>query len=93
MPPERAIQPLMFAHSLPLGPSALVKVAPAVERRGIHLGVWRDNGELRVWGTTRQIPVFCFVLEVAATGLLVVSITGARSASSSTCVLEGDQIN
>ena len=27
--------------SLPLASPALVKVAPAVERRGIHLGVWR----------------------------------------------------
>jgi hypothetical protein len=93
LPPERAIQPLMFAHSLPLGPSALVKVAPAVERRGIHLGVWRDNGELRVWGTTRQIPVFCFVLEVAAPGLLVVKHhRGEVGKFVNVAVLEGDQI-
>ncbi len=29
-------------------------------------------GELVVWGTTRAIPAFCFVLEVVAPGLLVV---------------------
>ena len=93
LPPERAVQPLMFAHSLPLGPSALIKVAPAVERRGIHLGVWRDNGELRVWGTTRQIPVFCFVLEVAAPGLLVVKHHRGESGKFvNVAVLEGDQI-
>src|SRR5688572_13133680 len=83
----------MFAHSLPLGPSALVRVAPAVERPGIHLGVWRENGELRVWGTTRQIPVFCFVLEVAAPGLLVVKHhRGEVGKFVNVAVLEGDQI-
>jgi hypothetical protein len=43
-----------------------------VERPGIHLGVWRVEGELAVWGTTRTVPVYCFVLEVIAPGLLVV---------------------
>ena len=52
-------------------PPSLVKVAPAVERAGIHLGVWREAGELCVWGTLRTIPTFSFVLEVAAPGLLV----------------------
>ncbi len=37
-------------------PAPLTKVAPAVERPGIHLGVWRFGDELRVWGTTRAIP-------------------------------------
>ena len=93
LPPERAVQPLMFAQSLPLGPSALVKVAPAVERPGIHLGVWRANGELRVWGTTRQIPVFCFVLEVAGPGLLVIKHhRGEVGKFVNVAVLEGDQI-
>jgi hypothetical protein len=91
--PEQAVQPLMFEHSLPLGSRALVKVAPAVERPGIHLGVWRLNGELRVWGTTRQIPVFCFVLEVAAPGLLVVKHhRGEVGKFVNVAVLEGDQI-
>ena len=30
----------MFEQPLPLSPPALAKVAPAVERAGIHLGVW-----------------------------------------------------
>src|SRR5688572_210897 len=47
--PELAVRPLRFAKSLPLSPAALVRVAPAVERPGIHLGVWREGGELRVW--------------------------------------------
>jgi hypothetical protein len=93
LPPEHAVQPLIFEKSLPLGPSALVRVAPAVERPGIHLGVARQNGELRVWGTTRQIPVFCFVLEVSAPGLLVVKHhRGEVGKFVNLVVLEGDQI-
>jgi len=72
LPPERAARPLMLAEPLPLGPRALARLAPAVERPGIHLGVWRDQGALRVWGTTRTIPTMCFVLEVLGPGLLVV---------------------
>src|SRR5215210_5110554 len=37
--PATTPHPLMFAHRLPLNPAALAKVAPAVERPGIHLGV------------------------------------------------------
>ncbi|PYQ24877.1 MAG: hypothetical protein DMF79_00630 [Acidobacteria bacterium] len=72
LPPERASRPLMFAAALPLGPRALARLAPAVERPGIHLGVWRERGELVVWGTTRAIPPLCFVLEVLGAGLMVV---------------------
>jgi len=72
LPPERAVRPMMLATPLPLGPRALARLAPAVERPGIHLGVWRDGEQLVVWGTTRAIPSFCFVLEVVGPGLLVV---------------------
>ena len=40
LPPEQAIRPLVFERPLPLQPAVLAKVAPAVERAGIHLGVW-----------------------------------------------------
>src|SRR5947207_1453389 len=72
LPPDRTEHPLRFERPLPLTPAALAKVAPAVERAGIHLGVWRDGDTLSVWGTLRAIPVFSLVLEVAAPGLLVV---------------------
>ena len=64
--PDQAAYPLTFERSLALGATGLARLAPAVERSGIHLGVWPDGGELRVWGTTRTVPTFCFVLEVAA---------------------------
>lgn len=72
LPPEPGVRPLRLAAAPPLSPRALARLAPAVERPGIHLGVWRERGELVVWGTTRAIPSFCFVLEVLTPGLMVV---------------------
>jgi hypothetical protein len=94
VPPEQAGRPLKFERSFPLTPEILTQLAPAVERPGIHLGVWRERDELRVWGTSRTIPMFCFILEVVAPGLLVIK---HRRGSESTkfvnlAVLEGDQI-
>jgi hypothetical protein len=95
LPPEQAAQPLTFAEPLPLTPGALTRLAPAVERPGIHLGVWRGKGdELSVWGATRAIPTLCFVLEVVAPGLLVVKHRRSTVATKyvNVAVLEGDQI-
>ncbi|PYS45071.1 MAG: hypothetical protein DMF71_01225, partial [Acidobacteria bacterium] len=72
LPPEQAGRPLKFQDRLPLTPAILTKLAPAVERPGIHLGVWRDADELYVWGATRQIPSLGFVLEDVEPGLLVI---------------------
>jgi hypothetical protein len=63
---------MLFEHPLSLNAAVLTKLAPAVERPEIHLGVWNIGDELRVWGTTRKIPSFCFVLEDIEPGLLVV---------------------
>jgi len=93
VPPERTRQPLLFGRQLRLEATTLTKVAPAVERAGTHLGVWVHEDELRVWGTTRVIPAFCFVLEVAAPGLLVVKHhRGDGGKFVNVAVLEGDQI-
>jgi hypothetical protein len=91
--PDEAVNPLLFERSLPLDPNILTRVAPAVERPGIHLGVWRNEGELRVWGIARAIPRLSFVLEVAAPGLLVVKHHRDESGKFvNVAVLEGDQI-
>jgi hypothetical protein len=93
VPPDAVVGPLIFQNSLPLDAAALTKVAPAVERPGIHLGVWRTNGSLRVWGTVRDIPDSCPVFEVAAPGLLVVKHHRADGAKFvNVAVLEGDRI-
>jgi len=72
LPPEQAGQPMVFEHPLPLNAGVLRKLAPAVERPEIHLGVWDHGDELKVWGATRTIPSLCFVLEDIEPGLLVV---------------------
>jgi hypothetical protein len=72
-PHEQVPQPLIFERPLPVTPAVLTKLGPAVERPGIHLGIWRNEaGELHVWGATRKVPSFCFVLEVIEPGLLVI---------------------
>jgi hypothetical protein len=93
LPPEQALKPIRFDKPLPLGPVALVRVAPAVERPGIHLGVWRDGDALRVWGTSRTLPPSCMVLEVAAPGLLVIKHQrGDGGKFVNVAVLEADRI-
>jgi hypothetical protein len=94
LPPERAARPLMLATPLPLGPRALARLAPAVERPGIHLGVWPQGEELVVWGTTRAIPSFCFVLEVLGPGLLVVKhrVREDSAKFQNVAVFEGEQV-
>lgn len=96
LPPEQAGPPLRFARPLPLTPTALARLAPAVERPGIHLGVWRcdQSGELCVWGTTRTIPRLCFVLEVVEPGLLVVKYRRGRDPGkfANVVVLHGDEV-
>ena len=72
LPPEQAGHPLMFENRLPVTPAILTKLAPAVERPGVHLGVWHDADELFVWGATRVIPSLGFVLEDVEPGLLVI---------------------
>jgi hypothetical protein len=94
LPPEQAVNPILFERQLPLDPSALTRVAPAVERPGIHLGVWRNQNELCVWGTTRAIPTLCFVVEVAAPGLLVIKHHSGEESGKfvNVVVFEGDQV-
>jgi hypothetical protein len=82
LPAEQAGRALLFEQALPLDPAVLTKLAPAVERPGIHLGVWyggdgsqaseSSSGQLRVWGATRVVPSFGFVLEDVEPGLLVI---------------------
>jgi hypothetical protein len=94
MPPERAAWPIVFDPPLRLEPDELARLAPAVERPGIHMGVWDRGDGLVVWGTSRTVPAGCFVLEVVAPGLLVVKTPRSeRSAKfSNVAVLEGADV-
>jgi hypothetical protein len=92
--PLEDVRPLVFARPLPLEPSALTRLAAAVERPGIHLGVWPEDGKLAVWGTTHHVPPFCFVVEVIAPGLLVLKHRPRFESRKfvNVAVLEGDRI-
>lgn len=94
LPPEQAGGALVFAERLPLIPAVLTKLAPAVERPGIHLGVWYSGDTLFIWGSTREIPVNCLVLEVIEPGLLVVKHRrlDAFGKFVNVAILQGDQI-
>ena len=92
--PGQSPHPLRLERPLPLDPAALARVAPAVERPGIHLGVSRTGGDLHVWGMARAIPRYCFVAEVAEPGLIVIKHHRGPDAAKfvNVAVLEGDQI-
>jgi hypothetical protein len=81
--PEAVRGPLMFERRLPLAAQPLTRLGPAVERPGIHLGVWRDDEQFFVWGATRNLPPFCAVLEVVAPGLVVVNTAATKNPKSS----------
>src|SRR5499433_3755045 len=94
LPPEQAEQPLTFERLLSFTTVTLARLAPAVERPGIHLGVWRYGNELRVWGAAHIIPRLCFVLEVIEPGLLVIKYRRGQESSKfvNVAVLKGDQV-
>ena len=86
--------PLAFERRLPLAAQPLTRLSPSVERPGIHLGVWReDGGQFSVWGATRNLPPYCLVIEVVAPGLLVVKQSREDAEKFiNLAVLQGDEI-
>jgi len=94
LPPSQTSKPLRFAKALPLNANTLTKIAPGIERSGIHLGVWEEKGELYIWGTTLNIPNFCFVVDVSEPGLIVIKHRRIYGIGKYTnvAVLKGEQI-
>ena len=96
VPREDAGTALFVERPLPLDPNTLTKLAPAVERPGIHLGVWPNGGgnDLVVWGATRNIPAYTFVVEVIEPGLLVIKHrrAGPGGKFANVAVLQGDDV-
>jgi len=92
--PEKADSAVTFAKSLSLEPKHLAKVAAGVERAGLHLGVWPQGDELRVWGIAASLPALCVVLEVLLPGLLVVKQSPSEESGKfiNIAVLQGDEI-
>jgi hypothetical protein len=92
--PAQVELPLVFERPVALAAQPLTQLAPAVERPGIHLCVGRRHGELVVWGATRTLPEFCFVLEVVAPGLLVIKHSRGEESGKfvNVAVLQGEEI-
>jgi hypothetical protein len=94
VPSIRVNTPLIFERPVALASQPLARLAPAVERPGIHLCVWRQHGDLQVWGAARNLPQSCFVLEVIAPGLLIIKRSRGDDTSKfvNVAVLQGDEI-
>jgi hypothetical protein len=97
LPPAAAGKALLLERRLPLDAATLTRLAPAAERPGIHVGIWSDGDKPYVWGATRTIPPFCFVLEVIDAGLLVIKHRRANPADGAgkfgnVAVLQGDEV-
>lgn len=94
VPPNDDGHSMRFEQPMPLTPHAMAKVAPVVERAGIHLGVWTIDGEVCGWGTTRSIPTLGLVLEIVEPALLVVKHHRGEKTGKyvNVAVLEGDQV-
>jgi sensor domain DACNV-containing protein len=91
---EQALNPLVFERSVPLEPAALTRLSAVVERRGIHLGIAYQGGDLLAWGIVRTIPKYCCVIEVAEPGLLVIKHHRGEVQAKfvNVAVLQGDSV-
>ena len=94
LPPEKAKLSITFDQRMPLTAKGITKLAPAVERPGIHLGVWQDKEGIHLWGATRDLPPVCFVVEVVEPGMLVVKHRKIHGFGKffNVAILKGDQI-
>src|SRR2546425_4028707 len=93
-PPEQSVRPVQFNPRVRLEANFLARLAPAVEKPGIHIGVWSYDDKLHVWGVTRTVPTWCFVLEVVGPGLLVVKFRRDEPSTkfANVAVLEGADV-
>jgi hypothetical protein len=92
--PEQAEKNLVLTKPLLLTPQNLTRLAPGMERPGIHVGVYLFNNELYIWGTTMIVPELCFVLDVSDPALLVIkhrSVSGYGKFTN-VAVLQGDKV-
>jgi hypothetical protein len=91
--PEQAAHTIVFQKPVAIQAPQLARIAPAVERPGIHLGV-APGRPLTVWGATRALPRHCCVIEVAEPGLVVVKHHRGDALAKfvNVAVLQGEQI-
>jgi hypothetical protein len=93
-PRERVGRPMFLNPPILLTAQSLTKMAPAVDRPGIHLCVCRDDAGLLAWCLTQHLPPFCAVLEIVGPGLLVVKYSRSQDSAKfmNVAVIESDEI-
>src|SRR6266571_5147856 len=96
LPREAGGTALFVERPLPLDAATLTRLAPAVERPGIHLGVWKngDGGGAAGLGGAPTIPAVCFGGGGIEPGLLVIKHRRAdpEGKFANVAVLEGDEV-
>ncbi|GAL86868.1 hypothetical protein N824_07885 [Sporocytophaga myxococcoides] len=94
LPPEQAGVPILFEQKMAFTAYHLTKLSLGVERPGVHLGVWHENDQLFIWGTTLKIPNLCFILDVSEPGMLVIKHRRVHGFGkfANVAVLIGDQV-
>ena len=95
LPPEAAEGAFRFDRPLAMDPDVLIRLGPAVERSGIHVGVWRGDDGYVAWGIVRELPDVCVVLEVFEPGLLAFKYSRDEVLGKfgNVAVLNGDEVN
>jgi len=93
--PHETPHPLHFDSPLPLDAAVLTRIAPAVERPGVHLAVAERDGQLVVWGLARTMLKYACVIEVAEPGLLVIKQHRGEELAkyANLAVLQGDRVS
>lgn len=94
LPPESAPDAFRLARPLAVAPEVLTRLGPAVERPGIHVGVWTTDQGYAAWGMVRRLPESCFVLEVFQPGLLAIKFSRDEVLGKfgNVAVMNGDQV-
>lgn len=92
--PENVADAMRFERRIAFTAVSLARLAPAVKRAGIHLGITRARETLALWGATRHIPPYCLVLEVIEAGVLVLKYRqeAERAKFVNLAVIEGDRL-
>lgn len=90
--PDTSLSGFQFDRPLRLDPGTLTQLAPAVERPSVHIAVWREHGDLRIWGIVGRLPDLAFVVEVFDPGLLAIKFSRSEAFGKfgNVALLEGD---
>lgn len=92
--PGTSLPAFQFDRPLRLDPGTLTQLAPAVERPSVHIAVWREDGDLRIWGIVGGLPDLAFVVEVFGPGLLAIKYSRSQAFGKfgNVALLEGDML-